>query len=65
MAFGYTVSQRNFIYKTVGKEISNNAAEYGSAFYWQNLEKSLKGDFVHMIDWEEAVYETLIMDYLA
>ena len=65
MAFGYTVVQREFIYQSVSEEVASNAVEYGSALYWQNLEKTLKGDFKGMLNWEEVMYEALIMDYLA
>lgn len=54
---------------TIGwQELAENlidTGKVGTAAFWKNASSVIDGDFLELVSWEQTMYETLIMDWLA
>ncbi len=59
-----SLSDNNKTYKTMAKAAVEDTGLMFSSTFWMQLKNALKFDFVSMADWQNAFYETLLLDYL-
>ena len=61
---GMVVSQTDWTYKQLAEGLIDDEWRLGSAIFWQNTSKALKFDIAGIANWQQVMYEELLMDYL-
>ena len=54
----------NYTYHNLAEAAVDDEMLMFNSLFWQNLKKTLSGEFLEIANWEEEMYILLIMDYL-